>query len=172
MWPVVLLSLNHHGPEVFVADGNFSIVKNITAPVSFQWMLKKNHLSQGPFFPVLIHSFPSIYANTCASSSALASSTPSHILKKHATSRSISHLLTTARLWAEWRWCITANHRQPYNTINGCKEGGPSPQEFSQCFSAFEFLILLAIVTVVVLTDTSDKNHSGKFVFQYSPTFI
>lgn len=135
-------------------------------------MLTKKHLSHGPLLPVLIHSFPTTGANTCASSSALASSTPSHILNRRATSRSISHLLTTARLWAERRWCITANRRQPYNTINGCKQGGPSPQEFSQCFSAFEFLILLAFVTVVVLTDTSDKNYSGKYVLQYSPTFI
>lgn len=123
-------------------------------------MLTKNHLSQGPFLPVLIHSFPSVCANTCVSSSALASSTP--ILNRHTTSRRISHLLTTARLWAERRCCIAANHRQPYSTINGCKEGGPSPQEFSQRFSAFEFLILLAFVTVVVLTDTDDKNYSGK----------
>lgn len=129
---MVLLSLNHHEPEVFVADVNFSIGKNISAPVSFQLMLTKKRLSQGPFPPILTHSFPATYANTCASSSALQSSTPSHILNRHATSRSTSRLLTTACSWTERWWCITANHRQPYNTINGCKQGSARPQEFSQ----------------------------------------
>ena len=116
----LVLSLNHHEPEVFVADVSFSIGKNISTSVSFQLMLTKKRLSQGPFSPILTHSFPATCANTCASSSALQSSTPSHILNRHVTSRSISHLLTTAHSWTERWWCITANHRQPYNTINGC----------------------------------------------------
>lgn len=36
----------------------------------------------------------------------------------------------------------------------------------------FEFLILLAFVTVVVLTDTSDKNYFGKYVLPDPPTLI
>lgn len=140
---MVLLSLNRHEPEVFVADVNFSIGKNISAPVSFQLMVTKKRLSQGPFLPVLIHSFPATCANTHAPSSALQSSTPSHILNRHATSRSISHLLTATRLWTERWWCITANHRQPYNTINGCKRGSPSPQEFSQLRGASTSVTML-----------------------------
>ena len=112
---------------MFTADGNFSIGKIVTALFSFQVMLTKNHLSRGPFLPVLIHVFPPTCANTCISSSGLPSFTSSHILNRHSISRSISHLVrTTERPWTKLWWHITANHRQLYDTINSHKQGRPS----------------------------------------------
>ena len=47
------------------------------------------------------------------------------------------------------------------------------PQHFSYDAPVpFEFLILLASVTVIVLTDTSNKNYSGKYVLPDPPTLI
>lgn len=69
-----------------------------------------------------------------------------HTLSHSEQARHLQEHLTPSHcndLWTERWWCITANHRQPYNTINGCKRGSPSPQEFSQLRGASTSVTML-----------------------------
>lgn len=129
VWPVVLLSLNASWARSVCCWCQFLNWKKYLCSC----LLSTNGNKETPFPRSLPPSpDPQLSRYLCKHPLPLlcpADTTPS---SEQARPLQEHHTFSLQRLWTERWWCITANHRQPYSTINGCKQGSPSPQRFSQ----------------------------------------
>lgn len=108
-----------------------------------------------------------------------------HTLSHSEQARHLQEHLTPSHCNAPVDWTVVVHYCQPQAALQHhqrlqTRQSEPTGvltvtgrQHFSYNASVpCEILIPLAFVTVVVLTDTSDKNYPGKYVLQDPPTFV